>query len=120
MSLLNPIWAGLYVENLDQATAFYQEVLGLKLVRKGKELARFELAWGMSFELLRGGKSAPQAKRAEQQSLVMGFRVADLEVAMAELRARGVRFIGEIGEYKGQRWVEFIDPEGNRLEIKEL
>lgn len=70
--------------------------------------------------LLGARKSAPQAKKPDRQTLVLGFRVADLEGTIQELRVRGICLIGEIGEHKGQRWVEFIDPEGNHLEIKEL
>jgi predicted enzyme related to lactoylglutathione lyase len=114
------IWAGLYVEDLEKSIAFYQDVLGFNLVRRGKNLAKFELAGGMSFELLSGGKLTPEAKGPERQSLVLGFRVADLGAAMRELSAKGVHFIGDISEYKGQRWVEFMDLEGNRLEIKEI
>lgn len=120
MDSLKLIWVGLYVEDLEKSVAFYRDVLGWNLVRRGEGLAKFNLPGGVSFELLSGGKAAPEAKGPERQSLVIGFQVADLEEAMQELAAKGVRFIGEVGEYKGNRWVEFLDLEGNRLEIKEI
>jgi predicted enzyme related to lactoylglutathione lyase len=45
------------------------------------------------------------------------FEVDDLEAAMAELSARGVRFDGNAHEECEARWVSFHDSEGNRLEL---
>lgn len=114
------IWAGLYVEDLEASITFYKEVLGLPLLGVGKDWAHFSAAQGELFELMGGGKAAPQPKDTGQQSIVLGFRVEDLDAAVAELKGKGVNFIGEIGEYRGTRWAHFSDPEGNRLEIKEV
>lgn len=120
MQLMGMIWAGLYVEDLEKSVAFYRDVLGLTLTRQGEGWANFNIVKGQRFELLAGGKASSEAKGADRQSIVPGFQVDDLEQAMQSLSAKGMRFIGEIGEYRGSRWVEFLDPEGNRLEIKEI
>jgi predicted enzyme related to lactoylglutathione lyase len=46
--------------------------------------------------------------------------VDNFDAAITGLKQKGVHFIGDIGEYAGTRWAQFTDPEGNRLEIKEI
>ena len=54
------------------------------------------------------------------QSLKIAFGVENLDGAIYELKGRGVQFVGEVGEYESSRWINFADPEGNRLELKEV
>lgn len=114
------IWAGLFVEDLEASIIFYRDVLGLQLLGQGEDWAHFDAGNGSLFELFSGGKTSAQPKTSTQQSLVLGMRVDNLEDTMEELKRRGVRFTGEIGEFEGTRWVPFSDPEGNLLEIKEI
>jgi predicted enzyme related to lactoylglutathione lyase len=95
-------------------------VIGLPLLGQGEDWAHFDSGNGSLFELFSGGKAVSQPKISVQQSLVLGIRVDNLEATIAELRQRGVQFIGEVGEFEGTRWVPFVDPEGNQLEIKEI
>jgi predicted enzyme related to lactoylglutathione lyase len=115
------IWAGVYVEVLDASISFYQNTLGLPLLSEGEDWAHFDSGGGTLLELFTGGKRTQEPKKADQQSIVLGLRVEDLDRAVAELKQRGVRFIPEAsGEYAGTRWAHFSDVEGNRLEIKEI
>jgi len=69
--------------------------------------------------LFTGGRSSPGLKSPNQQSIVVGLRVDDLDEAVAELTERGVHFLpGGSGEFAGTRWAHFSDIEGNRLEVK--
>ena len=111
------IWVGLTVENLETSVAFYRDVIGLRLLGKGIDWAHFDAGGGALFELMSGGKAAPQPKTPAQQPLVVGLRVKDMEGAMAELQAKGIVFT-ETGQYEDTRWAHFSDPEGNQLEIK--
>src|SRR6185436_19917635 len=114
------IWAGLRVENLEASIAFYRDVLGLTLLAHGDDWAHLEAGNSALFELLSGGKAAHAPKTAEQQPLVLGLRVENLDQTVAQLKQKGVNFISPIGEYENTRWAHFADPEGNRLEIKEV
>ena len=114
------IWAGLSVEDLEASINFYKDVLGLPFLGKGEDWAYFDSGNGSLFELFSGGKAALQPKTLDQQSLVIGLRVDNIDSAIAELKQRGIKFIGEIGEFEGTRWAHFSDPEGNQLEIKEV
>ena len=115
------IWAGIYVEDLGASISFYQNVLGLPLLGQGEGWAHFDSGSGTLLELFTGGTSSKEPKRPHQQSIVLGFRVDDLDVAVAELKEKGVHFIPEeSGEFEGTRWAHFADPEGNQLEVKEI
>ena len=114
------IWAGLLVEDLEACVSFYKDVLGLPLIRKRHDTAHFDAGNGVLFELMKGGKASLTPKEPDQQPIVPGLRVDDMDNAIVELKQKGVIFIGEAGEYKGTRWAQFSDPEGNRLEIKQV
>jgi predicted enzyme related to lactoylglutathione lyase len=111
-------WAGLYVENMEASIAFYRDVLGLRLTNNGGSWAHFDAGNGAMLELFTGGTARPAPKEPDKQPLILGLRVEDFDAAYAELTQKGVRFIGEIGQYNETRWAHFSDPEGNRLEIK--
>jgi len=120
MKVSGYVWAGLFVEDLDKTVVFYEDVLGLKLLRRGDGWAHFDVGNDSLFEVYSGGKAASQPKESREQPVVVGFLVDDLDAAVEELRGKGVNFVGEIGGYKDTKWVEFSDPEGNKLEIKEV
>lgn len=114
------VWAGVFVEDLRASITFYKDVLGLPLLGEGDGWAHFDAGHGSLLELFSGGKARQAAKTAEQQSIVPGLRVDDLDSAIAELKERGVQFTDEVGEFEGTRWAHFLDLEGNGLEIKEI
>jgi predicted enzyme related to lactoylglutathione lyase len=120
MNIKGVIWAGLYVQNLPAAVAFYQEKIGLRLVRQGEGWADFDAGGGAMFELLEGGRASSTPKGRDEQSLVIGFQVDDLDQALAALKSRQITLLAEPGQYKNQRWAYFCDPEGNILELKEI
>lgn len=115
------IWAGIHVEDLEASILFYQNVLGLALLDKGEDWAHFDSGAGTLLELFSGGKRRKKPKKPDQQSIVLGLRVEDLDLAVAELQQKGVSFIPEgSGEFASTRWAHFSDPEGNQLEVKEI
>jgi predicted enzyme related to lactoylglutathione lyase len=119
MKYMGLIWAGVSVQDMEAAVAFYRDVLGIRLMRQGEGWAHFDAGNGCVLELFPGGQASPEPKPADRQPIVVSLRVDDLDAVMAEMKRKGVSFIGEVGSYKEQRWVEFSDLEGNRLEIKE-
>jgi predicted enzyme related to lactoylglutathione lyase len=118
--------------DLDRARAFYAERLGLEPTETREGALRYECG-GDSFAVFQSS-GAPSGQHTQ-----MGFYVPDIEVAVAELRARGLVFdqvqipgigfrdgIADIpGNYPstgavGERAVWFHDSEGNQLGIGQL
>ena len=104
-----------WTADMDRAVKFYQEVLGLPLVRRdGSQWAEFD-AGAVRFAL----HGAVHGHPSEPGGTVM-FRVDDLDAARAALEARGVEFADHVGEVEGfARFASFLDPDGNRIDIVE-
>ena len=75
-----------------------------------------ESCWNSLF----GGKVRPRRKEPDQQSVIIGLRVENLDRAIMELKQKGVQGLQAIGDAEGARWANFSDPEGNQLELKEV
>ena len=119
MNYLGIVWAGLLVADLEGAINFYRNILELPLIEGEERCAMFDAGNGAVLELWPAGFASTAPKTPKQQSLRIAFKVENLDETIAALQSRGVQFIGEVGEYAGDRWIYFADPEGNRLELKE-
>ncbi|MET4798126.1 catechol 2,3-dioxygenase-like lactoylglutathione lyase family enzyme [Bradyrhizobium sp. LB11.1] len=115
-------------KDLDRARAFYSEKLGLDPVEQREGGLRYVCASGEFAIFISAGTQSGTHTQ-------MGWEVEDIEAAVRELRARGVRFeeydlpglktidgIAEItGNYAskgiGERGAWFRDSEGNLLGI---
>lgn len=102
---------------------FYRDVLGLPLLSEDPFAAAFDLGGGSEMRLTTVGGHVASAHT------VMGWEVADLDSAMAGLKAKGVVFkvyegfgMGEDAVWNapggGVRIAWFDDPEGNNLSLK--
>ncbi len=103
------------VRDKAKAIEFYRDVLGLKLVDENPVGATFACGKGTFLEVY------PSELAGTAKNTVAGFEVPDLELAMNELRARGISFeeyespktvdgIARLGPNRGA-W--FKDPDGN-------
>jgi methylmalonyl-CoA/ethylmalonyl-CoA epimerase len=108
--------------NLDVATEFYRDILGLKFI------ARFDPP-GLVFFALSGGARLLLSATASQATLY--FAVDDVDGAVNELKKRGVSFLhpparihrddtGTFGKKGGEEWMAFFkDPSGNLIGLVE-
>jgi methylmalonyl-CoA/ethylmalonyl-CoA epimerase len=99
------------VGNLDRATAFYRDTLGLRFLFAFPGMAFFDCG-GVRLYLAVAPK--PELDRTS----ILYYRVADIEAAAAALAARGVRFTqppARVHEDAAhQLWLAFFeDSEGN-------
>ena len=104
-----------WVEDLDRAAKFYEDVLELKLLRReGSNWAEFE---GGGVRLALHG--AIEGRPLQPGGATVAFAVDDLDAARTELEGRGVIFdhAGQVGEEA--RYATFQDPDGNTLQIIE-
>jgi catechol 2,3-dioxygenase-like lactoylglutathione lyase family enzyme len=101
-----------WTRDMDAAVAFYEDVVGLALVRRdGNEWAEFEA--GPVRLALHGSETAVASGTAV-------FRVEDLDRARWTLEERGAAFDEYVGEVEGlARFATFRDPDGNPVQIIE-
>lgn len=101
------------VENLEQATAFYRDVLELKFLFEAGTMAFFQCG---SVRLMIGEAAKPSAT----EGTIVYFQVDDLEATARLLESRGIRFVQQphlVARMKSHDlWMAFLnDPAGNTL-----
>jgi predicted enzyme related to lactoylglutathione lyase len=104
-----------WVADMERAVAFYQDLLGLDLVRRdGDNWAVFD-SGGRMFAL----HGAVEGRPISPGGATAVFAVADLDRTRSVLSERGVEF-GHEGDVTGYaRFASFKDPEGNTVQIIE-
>lgn len=104
-----------WTTDMDRAVKFYEDVLGLTLLRRdGASWAEFEA--GPVRLALHG---AVEGHPVEAGGATAVFAVEDLDAARAGLEGRGVEFgdAAEVGEWA--RYATFRDPDGNTVQLIE-
>ena len=112
-------FSGFAVDDLDQARHFYGETLGLETSERN----------GLLFLHLAGGRDTlvyPKPSHTPADYTILNFPVDDIEAAVDELAARGVRFERYDGAGQDDRGISrgggpdiawFRDPAGNILSV---
>jgi predicted enzyme related to lactoylglutathione lyase len=105
-----------WVSDMDRAVRFYEDVVGLFLIRRdGSSWAEFD-AGQVRFALhgeVEGRPMVPGGATAV-------FRCYDLDGARAALEAKGAEFEEHVGEVQGfARFASFRDPDGNVVQLIE-
>ncbi len=106
-----------FAPDLEAARHFYGEVLGLNLVGTGENSISFE---GANFQLEVFSCETPTQPTgySRQAGSSIAFAVSSLDVAVAELRAKGVQFLHSTpNEGPSGRYVAFVDPFGTVHEL---
>ena len=102
----------LYVKDVEQAAAFYRDVLGIPL-QGDDDWVEATFPEGIRFALHRWHEGAPEISAG---SVNVNFAVADIDDAAGRLRAAGVE-VGEIHRETYGSFFTFVAPEGYRLEL---
>jgi predicted enzyme related to lactoylglutathione lyase len=106
-----------WTKDLDEAVAFYRDVLGLSMrLRIENDWAEFDVGGTtVAVHGTRGGSQPPYL------GATVVFEVDDLDATMRALYGRGVRFEGEVTEVpESGRFASFVDPAGNVVQIFEI
>lgn len=109
----------IYVSDMDRAIEFYTKAVGLSLrVRIASEWAELDVGGGLTVGLhpASPGSAQPGAIGAINIELA----VDDLDVEVATLQGRGVRFPLAIQEYENVRLATFLDPDQNVLLLAQV
>lgn len=130
MKVLKVDHVGIAVENLEDTLAIYTGILGLELhgtevVEEQKVKTAFLPVGDTEIELLSStdpegpiGKFVAAKGQGVQH---VAFRVADIDAALAELKAKGVRLIDEKPRYgAGGARIAFLHPKATNGVLVEL
>ena len=105
------------VRNLEEATHFYQNTLGLSLIFHVPDMMSFFDCGGVRIML-----AIPTSAEFDHPSSVIYYRVADIHQTYAALKAKQVEFtqdphsVGQMGDV--DVWMAFFkDSDGNHLAI---
>lgn len=115
------IFATVHVKDLEESIRFYENVIGLKLVRKFPGGPNVEIAFladgPAELELICDKAAKPERYGAHPS---LGFAVDDLDAAMDEMKEKGVAIVaGPIQPNPKTRFFFIQDPDGLSLEIIE-
>jgi methylmalonyl-CoA/ethylmalonyl-CoA epimerase len=104
------------VRDVERATIFYRDALGLSYLFSAPKLAFFDCG-GVRLML-----TLPESSEFDHPASIIYFRVADIHSAYVQLQGRGVRFkdaphlIARLPDH--ELWMAFFDDaEGNTLAL---
>ena len=100
------------VTDVERATAFYRDTLGLEQVSEGG-WPEFQLGENVSLYLVDPTNIGREFEGPHTSSIAL--RVPDVEAARLALEAKGVVFAGETFDTGVCHMALFHDPDGNRL-----
>jgi catechol 2,3-dioxygenase-like lactoylglutathione lyase family enzyme len=123
LNLRAPDYLILIVEDLDRALGFYVDLLGLRLGHRSGDYAqldtgttRLALYTRSAMAKTLGMALDPPAPSAP--GFEVGFKVADVDAAFAELVARGAPPVTPpMDRFWGQRTAYVRDPDGHLVEL---
>jgi predicted enzyme related to lactoylglutathione lyase len=101
------------VKSLEKGVAFYRDTMGFdfQFMEPEMHFAGFKVS-DMMFNLA----EAPDTHGSGDRNTGIGFEVADLDAAHAELAAKGVKFTMGPGKMPwGGYMAMFVDPDGNEF-----
>lgn len=104
---------GVQVKNMESSIAWYQDVLGFKLLYKLDEMGWCE----MSTPVARVNVGLSQVEKpAGKGGATLTFGVTDIDAARKDLEGKKVRFDGPTNTIPDMvRLATFFDPDGNTL-----
>jgi catechol 2,3-dioxygenase-like lactoylglutathione lyase family enzyme len=114
--------AAIYVEDLDQAEAFYRNVLGLETLAKkpGRHVffrvGQSVLLVFIAEETLKGAFLPPHGAKGAGH-FALGVRPDSIDQWRRHLAAHGVNVEKEVEWPKGGKSIYFRDPAGNSVEL---
>jgi len=113
----------IHVKNPEMMTKWYEEKLGLDILYKTPDLGWQEFTFPENptptrFALDYGG---PNPSEVESQSIIISFKVANIESAVRSLEENGVEFYGKnkIHDVGPTLVAIFCDPEGNWMQLSQ-
>lgn len=101
------------VSDMNRASDFYENILGLNPLFRGEEWAEYELD-GQRLAVYKTNKPPSGSGGA-----VVSFHADPIEEVIRELKNRGVRFAQDLQSYPYGKLASFYDPDENLLGLYE-
>jgi catechol 2,3-dioxygenase-like lactoylglutathione lyase family enzyme len=115
MDVLSLVWVGTRTNEYAATVAFFRDVLGLGVQVSEPDFAVLDVPDGATVEVF-----GPTSEfNPHLTHPVAGFLVADLDEAVAELRAAGVEIVRDVQGGDARSWVHFRAPDGFVYELVE-
>ena len=114
MEVTGITWAGTRTDRFEETVRFFADVMGLDMVDRQDMFASLRTTEGDKVEVFGAGELDHDFMTTGP---VVGFGVADVESARAELEGAGVEFIGPTHSEDGYRWAHFRGPDGHVYEV---
>jgi len=108
----------IFVEDLEAASVFYRDDVGVRLLYRTSSFVRFDATQGTSLALIAGGIASSEPKDYRRGGVVPEIIVDNLVLAIERLEAAGVRHEAVVSTAWG-RFCFFWDREGNPLQFYE-
>jgi catechol 2,3-dioxygenase-like lactoylglutathione lyase family enzyme len=106
------------VTDLDQALAWYQDVLGFEIVYELRDMGWAEVQ--SPVERVSIGLGVREQTQTGQANATPVFSVSDIAATRAKLEEKGVRFDGDTMVIEGMvKLATFFDPDGNTYMLSE-
>ena len=110
----------IYVTDFEKAKDFYLGKLGGTLVSQDEVRLAIRLGH-LDIDMFQVTESADPSGYAKRPGIALAFQVDDVGISMAELKAKGVKFIHEVPNQNAYyRYAAFADPSGNVIEIAQI
>jgi catechol-2,3-dioxygenase len=106
----------LRAEDVHATALFYRDVLGLSLLPHHGQRPAFDLGHGACLVIVQGRPEGFEAGR-ETRFPAIAFAVHDLDAAVSHLQDHQVDLPWGVEAEAGSRWVQFLDPAGNLVEL---
>lgn len=103
----------LVVRDLDRSTAFYRDILGLKVKSQSPgwtQLDAGHIVLGLHLE-------TDRLKVEPREAVQFGFEVADVQQAAIALKSKGVKFLMEPHQESFGWLAIFKDPDGHHIQL---
>lgn len=111
--------ARVFVANIDKATRFYRDTLGLPLTGQTSESAVFAPK-DIDFIVERADPTDPDGAEMIGRFTALSFEVEDCSATVGVLTGKSVQFLGPAQKQAwGGTLAHFLDPDGNVLTLVE-
>ena len=112
--------ATLPVFDLERAEMFYREVLGIQRHKTPSYIPERVVFLDLGNTMIHLVRYKDEYSRGDYQAHHLAIEVDDLEGAMARVKASGVRVLNDFVDRPDMRCFNFLDTEGNRVELMQF